>query len=305
MKMNSFKPQNLTKHLLVLLSASALVFFMEEKSNVNNQDILIQTTTKATQVSLSQEDQLEKEVNAFVLSFLVACDESVFLKHDQISNYFISTSNQNYKDALNDIMDPDIQSYLTTGGPVKNLTKKGNTLQFSTDFERKVGFSDKSTSIIYGEREWVLRAEGSSFKIESYTTKLLNQEPSTENSTSMDLKNIAKGDYSSVAGTWVNKQSTLFISPNGIVEQPNYLASPEPFTSDNHVKTSGIIRAALVNKSGVGKSHSIYFVPRGESIDPSIPGYQPRQDKERILILEYSSGNNNPMPTVFQEYTRP
>lgn len=302
--MNSIKSRTLIKALFILLSASACAYFLGEKIEPYNQEVLIQKDKEATQVSLSQADQLEKDVNAFVLAFLISCDESVFSKQDKIASYFVSRNRQNYQDAIKDIMDPDIESYLTTGGPVQNLTKKGDTLHFTTDFKREVDYGDKSISTVFGKREWIIKSDGSNFKIDSYKTTLLDQEPSTVYSTSMDLEAIAKGDYSSVAGTWLSNQSSLTISPNGVVSQPNFLALPEPFTKDEHITSSGVIRANLANKSGVGKSLSVYFVPSGESIDPNIPGYHPQQNKDRILILEYSTGSN-PLPTIFQEYTRP
>lgn len=251
----------------------------------------LRTVSAADQVS----DELEKELNAFIQSYLVAADESVRPKYDKIKGFFDSPSNQNYLNAIDEIMDPAYTNFFTMGTPVENVRVNGNQIQFRTFFTREVRTSSGGINHVYGKRDWNIMKSGDSFKIESYQTKILDAPYTASGSSEMNLEEILKGDYSSVAGKWVNEYneaSSVVISPDGMMDRTGFLNHSREFSGSELVETGEVVAAYSSNRSHAGKSMNVLFVPKGEGFLPKgIAGLNPRSDQDRIILMENLEGS--------------
>lgn len=251
----------------------------------------LKTVSAADQVS----DELEKELNSFIQLYLVEVDESVRPKYDKIKDFFDSPSNQNYLNAIDEVMDPAYANFFTTGTPVKNVRVQGNQIQFRTYFTREVRTSSGGINYVYGERDWNVMKSGDTFKIVSYQTKILDAPYTDSGSSEMNLDEILKGDYSSVAGKWTNeynKGTSVEISSDGMMDRTGHLNGSREFSGSQLVETGDVVAALSTNRSHVGKSVNVLFVPKGESFLPEgVAGLNPKSDRDRIVLMEDLEGS--------------
>ncbi|WP_303977013.1 DUF6287 domain-containing protein [Streptococcus danieliae] len=254
------------------------------------QSLLDQPLGRTSSIVLAAEDQdeLESDLNAFVQSYLVTVDESTLQKSDKIQRFFDSSSNDNYQKALQEVMDPAYRGFFTTGTPVQELQVKGDTIQFNTYFSREVTTASTADKhYVYGKRSWKLAETDDSFEILSYSTELLDAPTAEPQAKAINLDEILKGDYSSVAGEWTNESNShLVISPDGMVDRTGHLVNQEEFDGTKFVKVGEVVLAKLANRSHVGKSMNIIFVPKGEEFLPHIAGLDPVDDRDRIVMIE-------------------
>lgn len=240
-------------------------------------------------------EELEKELNSFIQLYLVEVDESVRPKYDKIKGFFDSPSNQNYLNAIDEVMDPAYTNFFTTGTPVKNVRVQGNQIQFRTYFTREVRTSSGGINYVYGERDWNVMKSGDTFKIVSYQTKILDAPYTDSGSSEMNLEEILKGDYSSVAGKWTNeynKSSSVEISSDGMMDRTGHLNGSREFSGSQLVETGDVVAALSTNRSHVGKSVNVLFVPKGEGFLPEgVAGLNPKSDRDRIILMEDLEGS--------------
>lgn len=239
-------------------------------------------------------EELEKELNSFIQLYLVEVDESVRPKYDNIKGFFDSPSNENYLNAIDEVMDPAYTNFFTTGTPVKNIRVQGNQIQFRTYFTREVRTSSGGINYVYGERDWNVVKSGDTFKIASYQTKILDAPYTDSGSSEMNLEEILKGDYSSVAGKWTNENnsSSVEISSDGMMDRTGHLNGSREFSGSQLVETGDVVAALSTNRSHVGKSVNVLFVPKGEGFLPEgVAGLNPKSDRDRIILMEDLEGS--------------
>lgn len=239
-------------------------------------------------------EELEKELNSFIQLYLVEVDESVRPKYDKIKGFFDSPSNQNYLNAIDEVMDPAYTNFFTTGTPVKNVRVQGNQIQFRTYFTREVRTSSGGINYVYGERDWNVMKSGDTFKIISYQTKILDTPYTDSGSSEMNLEEILKGDYSSVAGKWTNENnsSSVEISSDGMMDRTGHLNGSREFSGSQLVETGDVVAAFSTNRSHAGKSVNVLFVPKGEGFLPEgVAGLNPISDRDRIILMEDLEGS--------------
>ena len=239
------------------------------------QSLLDQPLGRTSSIVLAAEDQdeLESDLNAFVQSYLVCR---------------LLLEKKNYQKALQEVMDPAYRGFFTTGTPVQELQVKGDTIQFNTYFSREVTTASTADKhYVYGKRSWKLAETDDSFEILSYSTELLDAPTAEPQAKAINLDEILKGDYSSVAGEWTNESNShLVISPDGMVDRTGHLVNQEEFDGTKFVKVGEVVLAKLANRSHVGKSMNIIFVPKGEEFLPHIAGLDPVDDRDRIVMIE-------------------
>lgn len=121
-------------------------------------------------------------------------------------------------------------------------------------------------------------------------------------SSEMNLEEILRGDYSSVAGKWVNEYngaSSVVISPDGMMDRTVFLNRSREFSDSQLVETGNVVAIYSSNRSHVGKSVNVLFVSKGEGFLPEgVAGLKPVSDRDCVVLMEDLEGSRSGSFTI-------
>lgn len=139
-----------------------------------------------------------------------------------------------------------------------------------------------------------VKSEANQSKTNSSETTTTVTESTTETTPpavgSMDINVLAQGNYSSIAGRWVNNNGiAIIIDESGNVLYEDYSDTPHTINLSAGSTEGGLLRVRMDNPNAPELAPiPTYFVPAGISFNPTTTDVTDTSDKSKDRILSTS-----------------